>query len=283
MLGIAAPASPFDRELFSRGIDVLKKMGFDVFHRPDIFAEERYLAGTDERRTNELEELFANPEISAILFARGGYGTQRILPKLDLKKIKKNPKPVIGCSDLTPLLQVCSLQGSPVFYGPVVTLLGKNPTELTLQTLKNTLLEGRPAADASLASCHILKPGKARGRLIGGCLSLITSSLKTPYSLEPKGDILFFEDVGEKTYVLDRKLTQLQNSGFLKKCSGILVGSLTPREKEAHSVEEMLKNCLADFDGPVVTNFPAGHTENFHTLPLNTPATLDTTHGTLVF
>ena len=282
-IGIAAPASPFDKKLFQQGISVLQQWGFEIFHQPDIFSEDRYLAGNDQRRSQELQSLFENKKIKAILFARGGFGTQRILPLLNRKAIQKNPKIVIGCSDLTPLLHECWNLKLPAFYGPVVTQLGKNPTPRTLQSLKTILQQGQPNESISLQNCQILKPGKARGRLVGGCLSLISTSLQTPYAIEPNGDILFFEDVDEKVYAIDRMLTQLKNSELLKKCAGIIIGSLLPKDGEAHSMEAMLKNCLKDFDGPIVTHFPAGHSNDVETLPLGLQVMLDTEQKQLSF
>ena len=171
----------------------------------------------------------------------------------------------------------------PAFYGPVMTQLGNDPSPLTLKTLREILLHGTFKKPIDLKSCQILKEGKTSGPLVGGCLSLVNSSLKTPYEIDPKGGVLFFEETQEKTYAIDRMITQLKNSGFLKRCSGILVGSIDSPPNEKNSVDAMLKERLSDFEGPIVTHFPAGHTNNFHTLPIGVKATLDTTIQKLSF
>ena len=214
-IGIAAPSSPFDKNQFKHGVSVLKKLGFEVYHREDIFSQERYLAGSDQRRAEELTELFTKKEVKAILFARGGYGSQRMIPYLKTEVLKKHKKPVVGFSDITALLTFLRQSADmPTFYGPVISQLGNNPTERTVQSLKAALTEKPRPLD--LKTSVVLKPGKANGELVGGCLSLIVSSMGTPYELRTDGTILFFEDTGEKVYALDRMLTQLKNGGKLK-------------------------------------------------------------------
>lgn len=273
MIGIAAPASPFPKKEFQKGIAVLKKMGFGVFYHPHIFSRKNYLAGDDKRRAKELTDLFKNKKVKAILFARGGYGSQRIIPLLNPALLKKNRKAVFGFSDITALLTFLRQAAKiPTFYAPSVTQLGKE-NSFTLSHFKQIFIRKQ---NISLKGCKILNSGKASGRLVGGCLSLITSSIGTSYDLDTKNAILFLEDVGEKVYAVDRMLTQLKNSGKLKTVRGILIGTLEPVKGEAHSMEAMLQDIFKDFRGPVVTNFPSGHAKKFITLPLGKKMTLDT-------
>lgn len=276
MIGIAASSSPFDKRLFQKGLRTLKKMGFKTYFQKDIFSKERYLAGSDKRRAKELTTLITDKKIKAILFARGGYGSQRIIPHLDLKILKKHKKPIIGFSDLTPLLTFLNQKGRfPCFYGPVVTQLGKRPTQRTIKSLKRILSQKKhPPLD--LKNCKILREGKAQGKVVGGCLSLIVSSLGTPYAPDTKNKILFFEDTNEKTYALDRMLTQLKNSSKLKLVKGILIGTLEQKKNDPHSIEAMLKDLFKNFKGPIVCRIPAGHTNDFLTLPLGAKITIDT-------
>lgn len=283
-VGIAAPASPFNKEWFQKGVDLLEKLGFEVHYRDDIFSQERYLAGSDERRAEELIELFANPKIKAIFFARGGYGSQRVIPYLDMKRIRKNPKPTIGFSDLTALLTFLRQEGDiPTLYGPVMTQLGNKATKRTKESLYWHLTQKKPLEPLPLEASQILKEGKTRGNLVGGCLSLITSSMGTSYELNTKDSILFFEDAGEKVYALDRMLTQLKNAGKFKNVKGIIIGTLEPKTEEPHSMKAMLEKIFEDFSGPIITHFPAGHTEDFVSLPLGTSVTIDTKKQQLVF
>ncbi len=275
VIGIAAPASPFDRAKFMKGVHALEHLGFRAIYQKDIFDQNRYLAGTDKRRASELEELFLNREVSAVMFARGGYGSQRIIPLLDQTSLSRHAKPVIGFSDLTALLtflrQSC---GMPTLYGPVLTQLGAAKGEEEGKALLRALctkgsLEAMPSGGLS-----IIRAGTACGAVVGGCLSLINSSIGTPYELKTEGAILFIEEINEKVYVLDRMLTQLKNSGALTQARGILFGSIIPPPEEPHHVEQMIADVLSDFEGPVVTGFPAGHREGFVTLPMGVEARL---------
>ncbi|MBI4125696.1 MAG: LD-carboxypeptidase, partial [Deltaproteobacteria bacterium] len=172
LIGIAAASSPFDKALFEKGVEQIKKWGFDVFFREDIFSKERYLAGSDERRAQELTELIEHPKIKAVFFARGGYGSQRVLARLDFDRLQKTPKPLIGFSDLTPLLNFLNQKyRSPALYGPVVTQLGGTLSERTLEVLRWHLTQKKPHPPFDLNECVILKEGKAEGKLAGGCLA----------------------------------------------------------------------------------------------------------------
>lgn len=283
-IGIAAPASPFDKKLFQKGIQVLKKLRFKVHFRRDIFARERYLAGSDKRRAQELTALITDKKIGAILFARGGYGSQRIIPHLNLKILKKNRKPIIGFSDLTALLTFLRQRGGfPTLYGPVVTQLGNNPSKRTLRYLKGYLTSKKTPSPLDLKRCEILSKGKAKGELVGGCLSLIVSSLNTPYALKTRNKILFIEDTNEKVYTLDRMLTQLKNSGALKRVKGILIGTLDTADGNARAVKAMLKDVFKGFKGPIVFGIPCGHTKDFISLPFGVPVILDTRKKKLLF
>lgn len=275
-IGIAAPASPFDRGEFKRGVTLLEKMGFNVFHRKDIFDQNRYLAGTDERRAEELTELFQNPRIKAIMFARGGYGSQRVIPLLDPDIIMAHPKPVIGFSDLTALLtflrQVCSV---PTFYGPVLTMLGKFKEEVTAEQLAVALTAEDSMGELPIGDSKVIREGAAEGKLVGGCLSIICSSMGTPYQLDAGDAVLFIEDVGEKLYAIDRMLTQLKNAHVLDSVRGVIVGSIVLDGSEPYDLESTVVDVLSNFQGPIVMNFPAGHTHPFVTLPLGTSVRIE--------
>lgn len=279
-IGIAAPASPFDRKTFMKGIHMLEELGFSVFYRHDIFDQNRYLAGSDKRRADEFTSLFSNNGVKAIMFARGGYGSQRIIPLLDIESIKRHPKPVVGFSDVTALLTYLRQEAEiPTYYGPVITQLGKVKNEIAGDYLFKVLTTEGPLGPMPMESSKTVKEGNTNGKIVGGCLSLINSSMGTPYEIETKDSILLIEDVGEKVYVLDRMLTQLKNSDKISECKGIIFGSLIPPPDEPHDVEAMIRDVLTDFHGPVIMNYPAGHTENFITTPLGAEAELKAIAG----
>lgn len=279
-IGVAAPASPFDRGVFQKGVRALEKLGFSVCHRKDIFDQNRYFAGTEARRAEEFMELIERKDVAAIMFARGGYGSQRVIPLLDAAKISEHRKPVVGFSDITALLTFLRQSADlPTMYGPVITQLAKDSSGINSESLSRALTTSGPMGEVPSKGAGVLKPGKAVGRLVGGCVSLINSSIGTGYQLDARDSILFLEDAGEKVYVLDRMLTQLRASGALDSVRGIVFGSLTPLEGEPHDTEEMIKDVLKDFEGPVVTSFPAGHSETFVTLHLGVEAELSANEG----
>lgn len=268
-IGIAAPSSPFDRTKFMKGVHALRHLGFKVFYRDDIFDQNRYLAGTDKRRAEEFVSLLRDKDMAAVMFARGGYGSQRIIPLLDPKVIREHAKPVIGCSDLTSLLtflrQVCNC---PTFYGPVITQIGHSKEPVIVESLMRALTAKGPMGLMPMKEAHTIKQGEAKGPIVGGCLALINSSMGTPYELDTEGSILFIEERNEKVYVLDRMLTQLKNSGKIAVARGIIFGAIIPPKEEPYDPETMIRDVLGDFKGPIVTGFPAGHCDEFVTLPL---------------
>lgn len=268
-LGIAAPSGAFQREVFLEGVAVLKQLGFAVWHRDDIFSKERYLAGSDLRRRDELHELFMHPEIDAIMFARGGYGVQRILPLLSPELINKHPKPVLGYSDLTALFlwlqKNCTV---PMWYGPVVTHLGKFPDLPTQESLVASFITPRAGYAIPTHQSVIIQTGNAHGHLKGGCLTMLTSCIGTTHQLQLENDLLLLEDVEEPLYKIDRALTQLQQSGVLAKASGIIFGKTVVPDCPPAEFHKFLAEFFAPYKIPVIADFPAGHTPTFISVPL---------------
>lgn len=266
-IGIAASSSPFDAEEFHRGVKALESLGFKIYYRQDIFDKKHYLAGSDKRRADELLELLKNQDIKAIFFARGGYGMVRLLPFLDRAKIEKNPKIVLGYSDITSLLVHLHQQdGWVTFYGPVVAKDIWRLDELTKNSLYQAVTMTKPLGPFIFTETESLNDGTGEGVLTGGCLSLVVASLGTPYEIDTKDKILFLEDTNEKPYSVDRMLTQLVLAGKLKKTRGILFGNFVNAGEAAHFRETVL-DVLRDFKGPILFNFPAGHGPVKITLP----------------
>jgi muramoyltetrapeptide carboxypeptidase len=284
LIGISAASSSFLPEKFEKGVKILKNMGFRVKFSQDIVTRKKgYLAGSDDERAAELSAMLSDPEVQAIMFARGGYGVQRILPYLDFSEFKKNPKLVIGYSDLTALTSyITSKLETVCLYGPVVTALAEN-NETTISSLHRALtsenfrsLEG--------TKFKILRPGEAKGKLVGGCLSLLSSSIGTSYDLNTDGAILFIEDENEKIYKYDRMLTHLKNCGMFKKVKGIVFGPMgLVGGERSDQLWKVLKELLDDFDGPILAGLSSGHTSPFLTLPLGVDCTLSTDKPGLAF
>ncbi|MBX7147501.1 LD-carboxypeptidase [bacterium] len=284
IIGIAASASPFEKDKFLAAVEHLRSKDYKVFYKDDIFEKKNYLAGNDARRAKELLSLLSNKKINALFFARGGYGMMRILPFVDKMMKPSHPKIVMGYSDITPLLNYLTQKKKWItFYGPVVAKDLTPPVDLlTEKTLFQTLtgIVQKPFYQFDETVC--LKKGRAQGMLTGGCLSLIISTLATPYELDTTNKILFFEDINEKPYAVDRMLTQLKLAGKLKKAKGIIFGNFVNGGENEHYIET-IKDVLKDFKGPVLYNFPAGHGAQKVTLAFGAKVELNATNKTLKY
>lgn len=284
-IAIAAPASPFDREEFLKGVKLLESLGFKVKYREDIFSKNRYLAGTDERRAAELMEHFCDPEVKALLFARGGYGCQRLIPLLEGNEIRKHPKIVLGYSDITTLLIYLQQSFSwAVFYGPVVAkAMGDSFGERGKSALLKCLTQAQPFGEVPKKGIRFIRPGRCEAPWVGGCLSLVAANLKTPYELDTQGKILFLEDINEKPYAIDRMLTHLRLAGKFDKIEGFVFG---PFQNSGESDEELIAvilDVLKGIDVPIAFGFPSGHVDDMLSIPLGVRARLDAGKNSIEF
>lgn len=236
-----------------------------------------YLAGDDRSRAQALMRMFMDDEVKAVFCTRGGYGSTRLLPLLDLPLIRRHPKPLVGFSDITALLLVL-LQKTPcpVFHGPMVSTLGKGISRASLSQLFRVLNSSGPSGELSYRRLSVIRRGKARGRLTGGCLSIVIASLGTPWEIVTDGAILFLEDRGEAPYRIDRMLVQLRQAGKLGSVRGIVFGQM-PGCGGHGELKKAISSGLGDFKGPVALGFPSGHVtgRTFYTLPLGVEAALD--------
>jgi muramoyltetrapeptide carboxypeptidase len=288
LVGIAAPASPFDREAFERGLGILRSWGLTPLFGDDLFTRHGYLAGIDRRRQAEIRGLFRDQRIKGIFCARGGYGAMRLLERLDARALSDPCRLFVGFSDITALHAfLVDHLGVPVVHGPVVTHLATVGSE-SLDALHRLLFLPEPLGRVALKSPVTITGGRASGILKGGNLSVLTRLLGTPFMPDLEGAVLFFEEVGERPYRIDRMLTHLRLSGALRKVAAVLVGQLvdcvepdqSPGEPPA---EEVLHDRLADLKVPVLAGFPAGHGTENHPLPLGLRATIDATEGVVTF
>src|ERR1700730_16395488 len=226
-VGIVAPASKIQRELFEKGCEVLRQQGYRPFYFDSILEHDLYFAGSGGRRARELEEMFARDDVKAIVCARGGDGANYLLPMLDLEKIKAHPKIFVGYSDPTTLLTYfADAAGFTTFHGPMVAKdwayddgVDLASWEAALSGLSGWGLGGESGA-TGLAS------GTGEGILYGGCLSMLVASLGTPYEIRTQGTILFLEDVAAKPFQIDRMLMQLMLGGKFEGVQGIIFGEM---------------------------------------------------------
>jgi muramoyltetrapeptide carboxypeptidase len=275
-----------------RYFDLNLKMGRNVRKRAG------YLAGSVEERLEDLHAMFRDPEVRAVFAIRGGYGSEQLLDRIDYPLIRSNPKIFLGYSDITALhLAIQRQTGLVTFHGPVVL---SRFSEYTQRSFRKALFSAEPMGAVTnppdtdpLRPAHTLRtirPGKARGPLTGGNLSMIATTMGTPYEIETKGRILFLEDVGEQPYSIDRMLTQLRLAGKLEAAAGIIFGEcqdcrprdFQPSFESTFSLGEVLDNILGGLKVPVLSGLTVGHTDDQATLPLGVAATLDADKGELV-
>ncbi len=274
VVGIAAPASAFDRAELASGLRALEALGFRPRLPEGLFSVHGGFAGDDAHRARLLERLFADPEVEAVLCARGGWGSLRILPLLDYAAIAARPKALVGFSDATALLAAVSARaGLVVFHGPMAAGLG-GAARQTRTGLVQALCSGEPVS-IRLRRREVLRPGRAEGRLAGGNLTTLCHLIGTPFAPDFRGRILFLEERGEAPYRIDRMLTQMRLAGLLAGVRGVVLGSFGdcgPLEE----IGRIVAQAFGERRLPIVAGLPAGHGEPNRTLPFGTRALLDT-------
>ncbi len=296
-LGIIAPSSPvLDSHDTARGVAGLAHLGFAVIFGEHARDSRGYLAGRDNDRADDLLTMLERDDIDAIICVRGGYGAGRVLNALRaparlarLRALAGRPaKAVIGFSDITMIHALLARElGWISFYGPVVTSF-KEASDYTVAAFRRALMGTEPfdifpaPDDAYVAT---IAPGVAEAPLRGGCLSLLTTLIGTPWEPDLRGAICFFEDVHEEPYAIDRQLTHLLAAGKLQGCAGIVIGELAdcrPRSAiNTLGLGDIFDDLLRPLGIPILYNLPIGHGKHLATLPLGVRARLDASAGTL--
>ena len=286
-IAVVAPAGPISsRDVFDRGIVALERMGFRTRFDERIFQSYRYLAGSDADRAAELTQAIEDPSVQAIIALRGGYGCARLIPLLNERRVRENCKIFIGFSDLTTLHLFFNNCGWITFHGPMAANEAlAEISEEREKHLVSLLTDPGYRPEFRFPQVESWSPGVAEGVLTGGCLSLVTASLGTPYEIRTKGKILFLEDTGEPPYRIDRMITHLRLAGKLDSAAGILLGQFSDcgQPAEDYSVDDVLRDVLSGLNIPILANFPAGHIQDNWTLPLGMRARIDATARTLRF
>jgi len=279
-LGVVAPGGPVDPAKLAAGEAMLRQAGFEVVRRDDLLDRRSYLAGEDGRRIDEFMETIADDQIDGIICARGGYGCDRIIAALDAERVRAAAKPLVGYSDITALLLWQRRRAGLVgFHGPMLDRgsdLDPEAFSMLVAALKGEL--PLPTVLAGTGSVG----GRARGRLVGGSLTMLAASIGTCWEVDTRRAILMLEDVGERPYRVDRMLQQLIGAGKLAAVAGVGVGDfsscLDERYPEVRALDVIL-DALRPLGVPVVTGLSFGHVRQNFAWPLGGRATIDGERG----
>ncbi len=281
---LIAPASPFDRESFQAGKAVVEHLGLVPVMGRGGFARDGFLAGSDRRRAEELTRALQEEDTRAVWCIRGGYGTARLLPLLDLPRLRRCPKLLVGFSDVTALLvQLARPGGFVTIHGPVVTQLPKLPSG-DLRWLEAMLFGVPEPRRLPLGRIRTLVPGKAEGRLMAGNLAILASLAGTRFAPDLSGAVLCLEDVTEEAYRLDRLFWQIRSAGLLNRVRGIVVGELadcTPEGNGRYSARRVLERAVAALGHPAISGAAFGHGQRNLAIPEGVRTCLDAGARTL--
>jgi len=251
---------------------LLKSWGLHVVVGKHVFKQNNHFAGTDEERCEDFQNALDDSSISAIWCARGGYGTVRILDKLDYTKFREKPKWIIGYSDITALHNQVHNEGFESLHALMCVSLTKDlkGLEETVATFKDAIF-GKPIS-YTLAGSKYNRAGKVTAPVVGGNLTLLHTMLGSETSIDTSGKILFIEEIGEYKYHIDRMLQSLKRAGYFNNCVGVMVGDMSKMRRNTtvwgSSTEQLILDVLAEYDFPIVFNVPSGHEEDNRALIL---------------
>ncbi|HWS72873.1 MAG TPA: LD-carboxypeptidase [Thermoanaerobaculia bacterium] len=281
-IAVLAASGPSERARIEQAARVIESRGYRVTIAGNVDHRYRgYLAGSDDERAAELNRAFRSDDYDAFFFARGGYGAMRILEQVDYDAIRRNPRPIVGFSDVTALHQAIAVRAEVVgFHGPMLNLDFHQGLPADIEQWLWSMLGGEAPMVHRFDAGQVLVEGEAEGVLFGGCLALTTSLAGTPFDFWVDGGIWFWEDVEEPVYRIDRMLTHLRLSGRMRQIRGVVIGKLKGCGEELE-----LSALLTEFFGssgiPVIRNVPFGHHGGNLLLPIGVPARLSTTGSTL--
>jgi len=289
-IGIISPASsPDDLTKINHGVEYLEKIGYRVEIGKNVGTHEGYLAGSDLQRLSDLHEMFQNKNIKAIFAIRGGYGSGRLLDKIDYKLIRNNPKIFVGYSDITALqMAFFAKTGLVTFGGPMVAVdfhdeISPFTEEVFWRTITSNKKIGR-IQNPRKEKFYLLNKGRCQGRLLGGNLSILSSLMGTEFLPKLKDSILLLEDVNEAPYRIDRMFNQLRLAKILKQVKGIILGHFVDcyepdPAKQTFTLNEVIIEYFQNSELPVLYNFKHGHIKENITIPYGLKCSLNATRG----
>jgi len=283
-VGVVAPASHFAYNDLAPGLSILRNQWhLNVIEGESLRAIDGPFAGSDELRRQDLQSLFDDPTVRAVLAARGGYGCYRIADYLDLTGLIRHPKWLVGFSDVTVLLSLLVRNEVACLHGIMPRGFAKDPAGESVENLRQWLFGEQPAPYHILPH-ELNRLGEATGIMVGGNLTLLVNSIDTPTDLDYRGKILFIEEIDETLFSLDRMMRHLKRSGRLASLAGLVVGQFTdmitslslPFGKTPY---EIIADAIADYDFPVCFGLPSGHDTPNWTIPMGLPARLSVDEG----
>lgn len=293
-VAIIAPSSSAPLDFVENAERAVQKMGLVPVMFPSCFAEHGHLSGTDKLRANDIQTAFSNPTIKGIVCLKGGYGTPRLLDLLDYDAIKSTPKVFIGYSDITALHIALNQNSNMITYHGPMASAGwvSNLDHYTKMYLEKALFSNEPLGSIDNpegSELELLVHGQASGQLIGGNLSLLVSTLGSPYEIDTRGKILFIEDTHEQVYKIDRMLTSLKLAGKFTDCAGIILGTWSDCNPEFKynkqkdlDLDLVFDEIIVPMDKPTLKNFRMGHNYPQPTLPLGAIIHIDTSNKTII-
>lgn len=272
-IAVVSPASPFARDELDRGVAELRRLGYEPVYEDSVFDTALFTSGDAATRAAAFKQAWCDPEVAALIAVRGGYGSVQLLPVLESWSPQRTPKLFIGYSDNTSLLSWLTCQcGMTALHGPMLERRLARGVEGYDQNSFLTLIQGDgQGLQLTPDSLSVVRHGEAAGLLFGGTITQLVGSLGTPFAFNPPGgSVLFLEDVNERPFRIHRMLTQLRQSGILARARGLVFGEMRGcGAGEMPAVDDVIGDFAADFDGPVLTGFPSGHTTGpCWTLPL---------------
>jgi muramoyltetrapeptide carboxypeptidase len=268
-------------EEIQKAVKLLKSWGLNSLVGKHVFSQDNHFAGTDDERCEDFQKALDDPSVKAIWCARGGYGTVRILDKLDYTKFKERPKWLIGYSDITALHNQIHNEGFESIHALMCTSLSDNMEDISesVETFRKALFG--ESLNYNLKGSVYNKEGHVTAPLVGGNLTMLHTMLGSKTSIDTSGKILFIEEIGEYKYHIDRMLQSLKRAGYFDNCKGVLVGDMTKLRKNTtlwgSSVEQLILDALSEYDFPIAFHMPAGHEKDNRAMILGKQITLKVT------
>ena len=289
-IGVISPSSPSEKKSeIARGVETMESLGYKVVLSKNLNKSKGLVAGTEEERAEDLNEMFLRDDIDAVFVTQGGYGAAQMIRHIDFPMIAQNPKIFTGFSDITSLhLAIIKFSQVVTFHSPGISRFNSEDlTDYTKETFFRAITQTEPVGEIKLANpkkwINRINQGTAEGIITGGNLTLICATLGTPYEIDTRVKILFFEDLDTEPWIFDHMLSHLRNAGKLEQAAGIVIGEChncvpflyNPGYYVDTSLEDVLDYYIKPLSVPAIYGLPMGHTDDLATIPLGVEARLD--------